>query len=244
MMIHQLEILEQDEQSMLNLTEINEQLESAEVSEVLEWARSVFGDKLVMATGFGPSGVVLLDHAARIAPDLSVFYLDTGVLFPSTHSLRDALTQRFGMSFEPVSGISLERQEAEHGARLWARDPDQCCHIRKVAPLRRFLKGKQAWITGLRRDQSASRTATQIVEWDGANGLFKVNPLARWTSEQVWGHIRRHGLPYNELHDQGYLSIGCEPCTRKVTAGEDERAGRWAGMAKTECGIHQRREVA
>lgn len=244
MRLHQLEILPTDVEPPLDVDDVNRRLETASITEILAWARETFGDGLVMATGFGPSGVVLVHYIAQLKADLPVFYIDTGLLFPSTHRLRDSLSRRFGLTFQPISGISLEQQAAHHGERLWSRDPDRCCHIRKVAPLRQYLEGKSAWITGLRRDQSTGRAGTQILEWDEVNGLFKVNPMAAWTSDEVWNHIRAHRLPYNDLHDVGYPSIGCEPCTRKVAAGEHERAGRWAGTTKTECGIHQRREVA
>jgi len=243
-MIHHLEALNSTRRRPLDLSESNERLERAPVSEAIAWAHETFGAGLVMATGFGPSGVVLAHYVAEMAIDLRVFYIDTSLLFPSTHRLKEELSERLGLTFEPISGIGLEQQSAEHGSQLWSRNPDRCCHIRKVAPLREYLKGKGAWITGLRRDQSAGRAGSQILEWDQRNGLYKLNPLAAWTSDDVWRYIREHRLPYNDLHDEGYPSIGCEPCTRNVALGEDERAGRWAGTNKTECGIHQRREVA
>lgn len=206
---------------------------------VLRWGLDTFGSGLVMATGFGLSGIVLAHHLARLAPETTIFYLETDLLFPETLALRDRLAERLGLTFTPIRAeVSLARQHHEHGPALWARSPDQCCALRKVLPLRRFLAGKSAWITGVRRDQSAARAGTAVVAWDHANSLAKINPLATWTKEHVWQYIHRHDLPYNALLDQGYGSIGCWPCTRPVAPGEDARAGRWAGFAKTECGIH------
>jgi phosphoadenosine phosphosulfate reductase len=168
-----------------------------------------------------------------------VFYLDTDLLFAHTYELRDELVKRLGVRFERVhSGIALPEQALRHGDSLWTRDPDTCCQIRKVIPQRKFLANYQAWITGIRRDQTAFRANTALVEWDYANKMVKLNPLAAWTSNQVWDHIRFNELPYNPLHDYGYPSIGCWTCTKAVAAGEDPRSGRWAGQAKTECGIH------
>jgi len=213
--------------------------EAATPSEILRWGLETFGDDLVMATGFGLSGIVLAHHLSTVAPETTVFYLETDLLFSETYALRDTLSERLGLAFKPVhGGVSLERQAEDHGPSLWAREPDQCCFLRKVLPLRRFLADKHAWITGLRRDQTPSRARVGIVEWDYANGLVKLNPLATWTKKEVWQYIHRHHLPYNTLLDDGYTSIGCMPCTRPVAPGEDARAGRWSGFAKTECGIH------
>lgn len=137
---------------------------------------------------------------------------------------------------EPV--VSLDEQAAAYGPALWSREPDRCCALRKVEPLRRFLQGYRAWITGLRRQQSPTRAGTRPVEWDQRFGLVKVNPLFRWSRDEVWRYIRDHDVPYNPLHDRGYPSIGCWPCTTPVAPGEDERAGRWRGFHKTECGLH------
>jgi phosphoadenosine phosphosulfate reductase len=183
--------------------------------------------------------VVLMHLVSQVAREMTIFYIDTGLLFEETYALRDALTERLGITFERVStDLTVEQQAAAHGARLWRRDADACCAIRKVAPLRQYLKTKQAWVTAIRRDQTPQRANAGIVEWDKTNGLVKLNPLATWTSDQVWAHIHDNDLPYNELHDQGFPSIGCWPCTSPVAAGADPRSGRWAGSGKTECGIH------
>lgn len=198
-----------------------------------------------MATGFGPSGVVLLDLVSRIDPGATVFYLDTDFLFEETYRLRDELADRLDLTFERVSPEwSPEEQEAQVGPALWERDPDRCCAIRKVKPLRKFLSSRDAWITGIRRDQSQTRRHIDVVSWDAVNDAYKLCPLATWTSNDVWSYLKLHNLPYNPLHDQGYPSIGCTHCTRQVAHGDDERAGRWAGMNKTECGIHLQSHVA
>jgi phosphoadenosine phosphosulfate reductase len=227
------------------LRQQSEALEPASSREILGWGLETFGSDLVMATGFGLSGIVLAHQLAAIAPEATVFYLETDLLFPETAALRDRLAERLGLTFTPVhSGVTLERQYAEHGPDLWARNPDQCCFIRKVLPLRRFLADKGAWVSGLRRDQSPARAHTEVVAWDTTNGLVKVNPLATWTQAAVWRYIHRHALPYNPLLDEGYASVGCMPCTRPVAPGEDARAGRWSGFAKTECGIHVQPKAA
>ena len=176
---------------------------------------------------------------SQIRPETIVFYLDTDLLFSQTYELRDELVRRLGIRFERVhSGISLPEQAFRHGDTLWAHDPDTCCQIRKVIPQRQFLANYSAWITAIRRDQTAFRANTGLVEWDYANKMVKFNPLAAWTSEQVWDHIHTNNLPYNPLHDYGYPSIGCWTCTKSVAAGADPRSGRWAGQSKDECGIH------
>lgn len=221
------------------LAPVQRRLADSSPREVIRWGLDTFGDGLVMATGFGPSGIVLAHLLSKLRPEATVFYLDTDLLFPETLTLRDQLAERLGLTFTRVhSGVSLESQARHHGPELWADDPDRCCFLRKVLPLRRFLADKRAWITGLRRDQSAVRAQIETVEWDAAHRLVKLNPLAAWTADDVWSYIQMHDLPYNTLHDRGYPSIGCMPCTHPVARGEDERAGRWRGLNKTECGIH------
>lgn len=219
--------------------QVGRDLEGSSPETILHWGFEKFAPSIVMATGFGPEGVVLMHLVSRIRPETVVFYLDTDLLFAHTYELRDELVKRLGIRFERVhSGISLPEQALRHGEALWNRDPDTCCQIRKVIPQRKFLANYRAWITGIRRDQTAFRANTALVEWDYANQMVKLNPLAAWTSDQVWEHIRAYELPYNPLHDYGYPSIGCWTCTKAVAPGEDARAGRWAGRAKTECGIH------
>jgi phosphoadenosine phosphosulfate reductase len=174
-----------------------------------------------------------------VRKNFRIFTVDTEFLFPETYALIDRIQQRYAITVERVfSLLSPEKQEQLHGPRLWDRDPDQCCNLRKVDPLRRKLSELDAWITSIRRDQTRFRTYAHKLEWDEKFGLVKVNPIADWNSKQVWRYLHEHSVPYNSLHDQNYPSIGCTHCTRAVQPGEDPRAGRWPGTAKTECGLH------
>ncbi|HMG32573.1 MAG TPA: phosphoadenylyl-sulfate reductase [Blastocatellia bacterium] len=216
-----------------------EELEEAHAEEIIRWALNEFDDGLTVATGFGVEGMVLVDLAARVGSNLDVFFLDTGFLFPETYELRRRIEQRYGIvvrSYQP--DLTPEDQARIHGESLWLKDPDLCCRLRKLDPLERALAGRTAWMTAIRRDQTAARKSARVVEWDHRWGLIKVNPLAAWTREQIWRHVYENDVPYNPLHDQGYPSIGCTHCTRAVRPGEDERSGRWAGTVKTECGLH------
>lgn len=221
------------------LRALNHQFEDASPRTMMQWAFESFGHGAVLGTGFGPSGIVLLHLLSRLRPNTTVFYLDTGLLFPETLALRDRLAEDLGLTFTAITpALSLDEQEAQYGPALWEQTPDACCALRKVAPLRRFLRDKAAWISGPRRDQAATRRALRLIDWDPTCEVLKVHPLAAWTADDVWGYIHLHDLPYNPLHDDGYPSIGCRPCTRPVAPGQDERAGRWTGQDKTECGIH------
>lgn len=219
---------------------LNQKFEQASPYEVLQWAVTTYGHKLALVTSFQPTGIVLLHMLRDLAPDLTVLTLDTGLLFPETYALIDQVEARFGIKVVRVRPAqTVEQQAQSHGDALWQRDPDQCCALRKTAPLNAALQGYAAWITGLRRDQSSARAATPIIEWDSARHMVKLSPLATWTDDMVWAWIHSHNLPYNPLHEQGYPSIGCAPCTHPVGQGEDKRAGRWRGRDKIECGIHQ-----
>jgi phosphoadenosine phosphosulfate reductase len=221
------------------LKQIGQDLEGRPPQEVLRWGIANFEPAISMATGFGPEGVVLMHLLSEIAPETAVFYLDTDLFFRETYALRDELETRFGLQFIRITAdLSLEDQAAQYGPKVWERDPDLCCYLRKVEPLRRYLSTQHAWITAIRRDQTRHRANAGLVEWDHGNGLVKLNPIAAWTSDQVWEHIRAHDLPVNPLHAQGYPSIGCWPCTLPFISGDDPRSGRWAGLPKTECGIH------
>jgi phosphoadenosine phosphosulfate reductase len=215
-------------------------LEGKTPQEILRRAAMEFGSDLALACSFGgPSGMVLLDMVMGIDRSVEVFYLDTDFLFPETYRLRDIAAQKYG--FEPKGYMSLitpAQQTQKYGDELWARDPDLCCQVRKVEPNARALAGKRAWISGLRRDQSKTRADIQIVEWDEKFGLLKINPLAAWTESQVWTYILDNSVPYNELHDRNYPSIGCTHCTKPVMPGDDPRSGRWQGFDKVECGLH------
>lgn len=208
-------------------------------AEVLKWAFDTFGDKVAISSAFGAEGMAMIDMASHVRPTFRLFTLDTEFLFSETYNLMDRVEQRYGVTIERVYPLqSPEEQERIHGHRLWDRNPDLCCTLRKVEPLRRKLGELRAWITSIRRDQTASRASAGKIEWDHKFGLVKINPIADWSSRQVWQYIREHNVPYNELHERSYPSIGCTHCTRAVLPGEDPRAGRWAGLAKTECGLH------
>jgi phosphoadenosine phosphosulfate reductase len=217
----------------------NEQLEKATPQDVLRWAVQRFHPRLTMATAFGAEGCAIIHMLAEIEPAVRIFNLETGYQFPETLALRDRLRQRYGIDVELVlPELTVPDYEAEHGGPLYRIRPDQCCHDRKVVPLRRAVAGYDAWISAIRRDQTVHREVAGMVQWDAKFGLVKINPLLNWTKREVWKFIVEHDVPYNPLHDQGYPSIGCWPCTRAVQNGEGERDGRWAGSLKKECGLH------
>jgi phosphoadenosine phosphosulfate reductase len=206
---------------------------------VLSWAFDTFQNDVAISSAFGAEGMVLIDMASRVRKDFRLFTVDTEFLFPETYSLMDRIEEKYGITIEKVYPLlSPEKQEEVLGSALWTRDPDLCCNLRKVEPLRRKLSKLDAWITSIRRDQTSARSGARKIEWDTKFGLVKVNPIVDWTSKQVWRYIHDHDVPYNTLHDQDYPSIGCTHCTRAVRPGEDPRAGRWPGFAKTECGLH------
>jgi phosphoadenosine phosphosulfate reductase len=222
-----------------NIAELQFTAETWSPQRVLAWAFENFGRRVAISSAFGAEGMVLIDIASRLRKDFHLFTVDTEFLFPETYALMDQIEQKYQIKIERVfSLLSPDVQEDIHGAALWARDPDQCCNLRKVEPLRRKLSELDAWITSIRRDQTSFRKAAGKIEWDEKFGLVKVNPIADWTSKQVWNYLRDHEVPYNSLHDQNYPSIGCTHCTRAVRPGEDPRAGRWPGLSKTECGLH------
>ena len=205
----------------------------------LSWAFDKFQNGVAISSAFGAEGMVLIDMASRVRKDFRLFTVDTEFLFPETYSLMDRIEEKYGITIEKVYPLlSPEKQEEVLGTALWTRDPDLCCNLRKVEPLRRKLSKLDAWITSIRRDQTSARSGARKIEWDAKFGLVKVNPIVDWTSKQVWRYIHDHDVPYNTLHDQDYPSIGCTYCTRAVRPGEDPRAGRWPGFAKTECGLH------
>ncbi len=205
----------------------------------LTWAFETFGNTVALSSAFGVEGMVLIDMASRLRRDFRLFTVDTEFLFPETYNLMDRIEARYGITIERVySLLSPEEQDRTQGPALWTRDPDTCCNLRKVEPLRRKLGELDAWITSIRRDQTSARSSAHRIEWDEKFGLVKVNPIVDWSSKQVWRYIHDHDVPYNELHNQSYPSIGCTHCTRAVRPGEDPRAGRWPGFAKTECGLH------
>lgn len=213
------------------------------VDEILGWAWRSFGSCAAIGTSFQGAGLVMI-HISRLNGfDFPVFTLDTGLLFPETLALKTALEDFFGITIESVEpDLTVQEQADIYGAEMWNHDPDLCCTLRKVLPLRDKLTELDCWITGLRRQQSHTRANVGIIEMyalgaDSGRDIVKLNPMANWTHEAVWTYLRQHKIPYNPLHDRGYCSIGCQPCTR-LTAAEGERAGRWMGFNKVECGIH------
>jgi len=210
------------------------EVESWTAEEVLAFCLREFPGRVSLACSFQKEEAVLLDLLLSLDPKARVFALDTHVLFPETYKVWRAVEQRYGTKVEVYEGPSLGRQAAVHGDELWKTNPDLCCSIRKVGPLNEALAELDCWITGMRRDQSPTRANAPKLGWDEAHGLWKANPLADWDNERVWAYIAERELPYNELHDQGYSSIGCTHCTQP---GEG-REGRWAGLDKVECGLH------
>jgi phosphoadenosine phosphosulfate reductase len=224
---------------LAGLKEASDKLETATPAEIISWAVENYHPKLTMATAFGPEGCVIIHLLAKINPKVHVFNLDTGYQFKETLELREQIRRRYGIEVElKQPELTVPEYEALHGGPLYKTNPDQCCHDRKIKVLQRAAAGWSAWMSGIRRDQSPDRAKAPIVGWDKKFGLVKISPLANWTKQDVWKLITDENIPYNPLHDQGYTSIGCWPCTRAVMFGEDERAGRWSGFAKTECGLH------
>ena len=215
-----------------------QELERASAVEILRWASEQV-PKLTFATGFGAEGCVIIDLVARERLPIDLFTLDTGVLFPETSVLWRRLEDKYGIEIRAVRPAqTIPEQALVHGPALWDRDPDRCCELRKVVPLRHELSKFDAWITAIRRDQTPQRASARVVERDLKFGLIKINPLVTWSHDAVWAHIYAHDVPYNTLHDRGFPSIGCQPCTAAVAPGEDPRSGRWKGTAKKECGLH------
>jgi phosphoadenosine phosphosulfate reductase len=213
------------------LQPVPEELEALSAEDLLRWAHEEFGERLCLTCSWQRQSSALVHMVSELGLDVDVIELDTLVLFPETYDTRDKLVERYALtlkSFRPIDPID----------RLWETDVDRCCGIRKVEPLERALAGYDAWITGIRRDQSPSRANAQKVEWSERYGVWKIQPLVDWSSKRVDAYLTVNEIPYNPLHDQGYPSIGCIHCTRPVAAGEDDRAGRWAGSTKLECGIH------
>jgi phosphoadenosine phosphosulfate reductase len=221
------------------LERLNEHFQNQPPEALLTWATQTFHPRLALTCSFsGPSGMVLLDMVVRSGLDMTVIFLDTDLLFPETYELAALAEQRYGIPIQRRRpALSLEEQDRQEGPHLYARDPDRCCHLRKVTPLAETLRDYDAWISGIRRDQSNTRATVHLLEWNTRHNLVKINPLAFWSDRQVWTYIHTHRVPYNPLLDQGYPSIGCIPCTRPASAS-NPRAGRWVGFAKTECGLH------
>ena len=223
---------------------LSQEFESASANEILRWAYEQFGCSAAIGTSFQGAGLVAIHHAVSAGLPLPVFTIDTGLLFSETLELKARLEAYFGIVIESlVPERTVEEQAQDIAPELWLTSPDLCCTLRKVEPLQKKLNQLDAWVVGLRREQSAGRAQIQILElyeFDRLRekNILKVNPLARWSRDEVWDYIRHHGIPYNPLMDRGFRSIGCFPCTRVVISGQDDRAGRWTGFDKSECGIH------
>jgi phosphoadenosine phosphosulfate reductase len=216
-----------------------QELEGQSAEQIIRWAAERYAPRLTFATGFGMEGCVIVDIVSRHALRVDLFTLDTGLLFPETYDLWKRLEERYGVRIEAVRPqYTVEEQAELEGASLWGRDPDRCCELRKMQPLRRVLEPYDAWLSAIRRDQTEDRADAPVVAWDGKFGLVKINPLVRWTFDDVKAYVKAHDVPVNALHEQGYPSIGCWPCTTAVAPGEDPRAGRWRGREKKECGLH------
>ena len=213
-------------------------LEDATAEEVLAHVAERFHPRLYVACSFQKEASVIMDMLLKIEPEARFFTLDTGFLFDETHATWEALESHYGVEGDVYRGISVAEQREQHGDELWKSDPDACCGLRKVDPMRRALSSVDCWVAGVRRGDSSSRSKTPKLGWDKKFNLWKLNPLADWSERDVWNYIREHHLPYNPLHDHGYPSIGCTHCTKPVGPGGDSRDGRWAGLAKTECGIN------
>jgi phosphoadenosine phosphosulfate reductase len=222
--------------SLLRLPDV----ESMSAEESLAWAYEQFGARMCLTCSWQKQSSVLVHMVAELGLEIPVVELDTALFFRETYETRDRLVERYGLELIRPEVITVAEQHMREGPNLWERDPDRCCHIRKIEPLERVLAPYDGWITGIRREQSLTRTDAQRVEWNEHYDVWKIQPIVDWDSRRVQAYIHVNEIPYNPLHDAGYPSIGCIPCTRPVVRGEDERAGRWAESDKIECGIHGR----
>ncbi len=207
--------------------------------DILQWAAAAYGSRLAIVTSFQLTGIVTMHMLHQMGALVDVVTLDTGLLFPETYDLMGRLQDRLNFNLIRITPkLTVEQQAAQYGEALWSRDPDACCRMRKVIPLDEALIGYDAWIAGLRRDQSQARSTLQAISWDARNEKVKIAPLIDWTEDMCWTYIHAYDLPYNPLHEQGYPSIGCWPCTKAALDADDSRSGRWVSHNKTECGIH------
>ncbi len=217
--------------------EIADELENASAQDILRWAATTFGDRFVLSSSMGDG--VMPSLAASVMPGIEVIFLDTGYHFPETLGTRDAVDFVYDVKVRTVLPLlTVAEQDAREGKDLWRTDPDRCCALRKVEPLQRALEGYDAYASGVRRDESPARAGTPVVQWDAKRQMVKVNPIARWTQADVDAYIADNHILVNPLAEDGYPSIGCRPCTRRVAPGEDPRSGRWQGSQKSECGLH------
>jgi phosphoadenosine phosphosulfate reductase len=232
-----------------DLAELNDRFETAHPSEIVRWALtgSSFQD-VVLASAFQAEGTCVMHMATRVRPDVPVLFLETGFHFAETLAFKERLASQLGLRVVELTGEhTVESQALELGPRLYERAPDRCCEINKVRPMLEALRGRDAWITAFRRDSSPTRANAPILdryELEPGRWIVKVNPVVNWTRRDTWAYLKANDLPHNPLYDLGYASIGCAPCTRLQFPGEPERAGRWAGLSKWECGIHERESRA
>jgi phosphoadenosine phosphosulfate reductase len=213
-------------------------VEAMSAEDVLVWAYEQFGDRMCLTCSWQRQSSALVHMISELGIDIPVVELDTQLFFKETYETRDRLVQRYGLNLIRPHVLSLAEQALAEGPNLWERDPDRCCHIRKVEPLERVVAPYDAWVSGIRREQALTRADAQKIEWSERYGIWKVQPLVDWDAKRVEAYIHVNEIPYNPLHDTGFPSIGCIPCTRPIRKGEDERAGRWDGSDKIECGIH------
>lgn len=217
-------------------------LEKMPAQDVMQWIAERFGERAGLSCSFGgPGGMILAHMASRCEPTIPILFIDTEFLFPQTYTLMEKIRQSWGLVIRTGrSRLSPAEQADQHGRHLWERQPNLCCHLRKVEPMKELLQEVDCWITGMRRDQSKTRSAINVIEvhtLEGGREILKVNPLAAWTRQDVWAYISEHDVPYNSLLDSGYASLGCTHCTAR-SSGDDERSGRWKDSPKTECGLH------
>jgi phosphoadenosine phosphosulfate reductase len=223
-------------------TRINNTLAGSHAIDIVKWAYQTFEDDLVYACSFGAEGVVLLDLISKVSPEANVIFLDTNVHFKETYELIERVKQKYpALNIELIQpALSLDEQAIQYMDELWKSNTNLCCNIRKIRPLENVLSSKKAWMSGLRKDQSPTRAKTQFINKDDRFSSIKICPLIHWSWEEVWDYITLHQLPYNSLHENGYPSIGCMHCTLPIKDGSNLRSGRWAGLEKTECGLHQK----
>jgi phosphoadenosine phosphosulfate reductase len=228
----------------LRLSPTDELIEALPAEDVIRWAYEEWGGKLCLSCSWQKQSSVLVHMVSELDLDIDVIELDTHLFFKESYETRERIVQRYGLKLVVPEIVTIAEQHRAEGPNLWERDPDRCCHLRKVEPLIRVLKPYDAWVSGVRRDQSPSRAHARKVERSERYGVWKIQPLADWSEKDVWAYIMDNDIPYNPLHDVGYRSIGCIPCTRPTRPDEEERAGRWAGSDKLECGIHPEERTA
>jgi len=219
--------------------DLADEFESRPAEDLVRWTAERFGERAVLTCSWQKQSSVLVHMLSEVAPQLRVVEFDTGLLFPETYRTREKLIERYPVRFERIEPeLTVDQQADAYGPKLWEREPDRCCAMRKVAPLQQALEGMDAWITGIRREQSTTRENARKIEIDARRGIVRVQPLVDWTNRDVWRYIWKHSIPYNTLHDHGFPSIGCVPCTNPIEEGSEERSGRWKGTGKVECGLH------